>query len=291
LAVTTIRQLLESGAHFGHQTNRWNPKMKRYIFGSRNGIYIIDLQQTLSRFREAYEFIRRTTARGDKVLFVGTKKQAQEIVASEAIRSQQFYVNQRWLGGMLTNFTTIKKSLDRLREYEHMQDAGLWENLPKKEVLQLQKKIDKLDKLLGGIKSMETLPGAVFIIDCKKEKIAISEAKKLGIPTVAIVDTNCDPDDIDYVIPGNDDAIRTIRLVTSRLADAAIEGAHERQSAFLDGAGASEEAPIYVHESSPQQDATEAEASDAAVSVAEDVTASSTVSVAESESAESLPSE
>jgi small subunit ribosomal protein S2 len=291
LAVTTIRQLLESGAHFGHQTNRWNPKMKRYIFGSRNGIYIIDLQQTLSRFREAYEFIRRTTARGDKVLFVGTKKQAQEIVTSEAIRSQQFYVNQRWLGGMLTNFTTIKKSLDRLREYEHMQDAGLWENLPKKEVLQLQKKIDKLDKLLGGIKSMETLPGAVFIIDCKKEKIAISEAKKLGIPTVAIVDTNCDPDDIDYVIPGNDDAIRTIRLVTSRLADAAIEGAHERQSAFLDGAGASEEAPIYVHESSPQQDTAEAEASDAAGSVAEDVTASSTVSVAESESAESLPSE
>lgn len=291
MAVTTIRQLLESGAHFGHQTNRWNPKMKRYIFGSRNGIYIIDLQQTLSRFREAYEFIRRTTARGDKVLFVGTKKQAQEIVASEAIRSQQFYVNQRWLGGMLTNFATIKKSLDRLREYEHMQDAGLWENLPKKEVLQLQKKIDKLDKLLGGIKSMETLPGAVFIIDCKKEKIAISEAKKLGIPTVAIVDTNCDPDDIDYVIPGNDDAIRTIRLVTSRLADAAIEGAHERQSAFLDGAGASEEAPIYVHDSSPQQDATEAESSDAAVSVAEDVTVSSTVSVAESESAESLSSE
>jgi small subunit ribosomal protein S2 len=291
LAVTTIRQLLESGAHFGHQTNRWNPKMKRYIFGSRNGIYIIDLQQTLSKFREAYEFIRSTTARGDKVLFVGTKKQAQEIVASEAIRSQQFHVNQRWLGGMLTNFTTIKKSLDRLREYEHMQDAGLWENLPKKEVLQLQKKIDKLDKLLGGIKSMETLPGAVFIIDCKKEKIAISEAKKLGIPTVAIVDTNCDPDDIDYVIPGNDDAIRTIRLVTSRLADAVIEGAHERQSAFLDGAGASEEAPIYVHESSPQQDATEAESSEAAVSVAEDVTAASTVSMAESESPESLSSE
>ena len=291
MAVTTIRQLLESGAHFGHQTNRWNPKMKRYIFGSRNGIYIIDLQQTLSKFREAYEFIRRTTARGDKVLFVGTKKQAQEIVTSEAIRSQQFYVNQRWLGGMLTNFTTIKKSLDRLREYEHMQDAGLWENLPKKEVLQLQKKIDKLDKLLGGIKSMETLPGAVFIIDCKKEKIAISEAKKLGIPTVAIVDTNCDPDDIDYVIPGNDDAIRTIRLVTSRLADAVIEGAHERQSAFLDGAGASEEAPIYVHDSSPRQDTTEAESSEATVAVAEDVTASSTVSVAESESAESPPAE
>jgi small subunit ribosomal protein S2 len=264
--------------------------MKRYIFGSRNGIYIIDLQQTLSKFREAYEFIRRTTARGDKILFVGTKKQAQEIVSSEAIRSQQFYVNQRWLGGMLTNFATIKKSLDRLREYEHMQDAGLWESLPKKEVLQLQKKIDKLDKLLGGIKSMETLPGAVFIIDCKKEKIAISEAKKLGIPTVAIVDTNCDPDDIDYVIPGNDDAIRTIRLVTSRLADAAIEGMHERQATFLDGAGAAEEAPIYVH-ASTQQDTTEAESSEAAVSVAEDDTASSAFSVAESESKERLSSE
>ncbi len=291
MAVTTIRQLLESGAHFGHQTNRWNPKMKRYIFGSRNGIYIIDLQQTLNKFREAYEFIRRTTARGDKILFVGTKKQAQEIVASEAMRAQQFYVNQRWLGGMLTNFATIKKSLDRLREYEHMQDAGLWESLPKKEVLQLQKKIDKLDKLLGGIKSMETLPGAVFIIDCKKEKIAISEAKKLGIPTVAIVDTNCDPDDIDYVIPGNDDAIRTIRLVTARLADAVIEGMHERQATFLDGAGVSAEAPIYVQESRPQQGASEAEPSEAAVSVAEDVTAPSTVSVAESESAESRPSE
>ena len=291
MAVTTIRQLLESGAHFGHQTNRWNPKMKRYIFGSRNGIYIIDLQQTLKKFREAYEFIRSTTARGDKVLFVGTKKQAQEIVASEAVRSQQFYVNHRWLGGMLTNFTTIKKSLDRLREYEHMQEAGLWESLPKKEVLQLQKKIDKLDKLLGGIKAMDTLPGAVFIIDCKKEKIAISEAKKLGIPTVAIVDTNCDPDDIDYVIPGNDDAIRTIRLVTSQLADAAIAGMHERQAAFLDGAGASEEAPVYVQESSPHQGATEAESSDAAVSVAEDGTASSTVSVAESERTESLPFE
>jgi small subunit ribosomal protein S2 len=266
--------------------------MKRYIFGSRNGIYIIDLQQTLSKFREAYEFIRSTAARGDKVLFVGTKKQAQEIVASEAIRSQQFHVNQRWLGGMLTNFTTIKKSLDRLREYEHMQDAGLWESLPKKEVLQLQKKIDKLDKLLGGIKAMDTLPGAVFIIDCKKEKIAISEAKKLGIPTVAIVDTNCDPDDIDYVIPGNDDAIRTIRLVTSRLADAAIAGMHERQATFHDGAGASEEAPIYVQASSPPDEgATEAESSDAAVSLAEDGTASSTVSVAESESTESLPFE
>ena len=277
MAVTTIRQLLESGAHFGHQTNRWNPKMKRYIFGSRNGIYIIDLQQTLSKFREAYEFIRNTTARGEKLLFVGTKKQAQEIVCSEAIRSHQSYVNQRWLGGMLTNFATIKKSLDRLREYEHMQDAGLWESLPKKEVLQLQKKIDKLDKLLGGVKSMEARPGAIFIIDCKKEKIAISEAKKLGIPIVAIVDTNCDPDDIDYVIPGNDDAIRTIRLVTARLADAAIEGMHERQATFLDGSVTSAAAPIDVQES--------------ILSVSEVVSASATVPVAESESTASLPSE
>jgi small subunit ribosomal protein S2 len=291
LAVTTIRQLLESGAHFGHQTNRWNPKMKRYIFGSRNGIYIIDLQQTLSKFREAYEFIRNTTARGEKILFVGTKKQAQEIVCSEAIRSQQFYVNQRWLGGMLTNFTTIKKSLDRLREYEHMQDAGLWESLPKKEVLQLQKKIDKLDKLLGGIKPMEARPGAIFIIDCKKEKIAISEAKKLGIPTVAIVDTNCDPDDIDYVIPGNDDAIRTIRLVTSRLADAAIEGMHERQSSFLDSSVASEAAPTHVQESITLHSTADLESSAAAASVPEAVTASSPVPVAESEPTESLPSE
>jgi len=291
LAVTTIRQLLESGAHFGHQTNRWNPKMKRYIFGSRNGIYIIDLQQTLSKFREAYEFIRNTTARGEKVLFVGTKKQAQEIVCSEAIRSQQFYVNQRWLGGMLTNFATIKKSLDRLGEYEHMRDAGLWESLPKKEVLQLQKKIDKLDNLLGGIKSMEARPGAIFIIDCKKEKIAISEAKKLGIPIVAIVDTNCDPDDIDYVIPGNDDAIRTIRLVTSRLADAAIEGMHERQVTFADDSVASAAAPTPGQASITVHSAADVESSAGAVPVSEVVSTSSTVPVAESESTESLPSE
>jgi small subunit ribosomal protein S2 len=232
LAALTIRQLLESGAHFGHQTNRWNPKMKRYIFGSRNGIYIIDLQQTLSKFREAYEFIRRTTARGERVLFVGTKRQAQDIVSSEATRAEQFYVNQRWLGGMLTNFVTIRRNLERLKEYEQMQESGALDSLPKKEALILQKKMDKLETLLGGIKQMETVPGALFIIDCKKEKIAISEAKKLGIPTVAIVDTNCDPDDIDYVIPGNDDAIRTIRLVTAQLADAALEGMHERQAAF-----------------------------------------------------------
>lgn len=204
--------------------------MKRYIFGARNGIYIIDLQQTIAKFRDAYEFIRTTTSRGSKILFVGTKKQAQDIISSEAVRSDQLYVNQRWLGGMLTNFSTIRKSLDRLQEYEHMRDSGLWESLPKKEVLALQKKMDKLEKLLSGIKNMDALPGAVFVVDCKKERIAISEAKKLGIPTVAIVDTNCDPDDIDYIIPGNDDAIRTIKLVASQIAHAALEGMHERQA-------------------------------------------------------------
>jgi len=230
LAVITLKQLIEAGTHFGHQTNRWNPKMKRFLFGSRNGIYIIDLQQTLNRFREAYEFVRTTTAHGGQVLFVGTKKQAQDIVASAAVRAQQFYVNQRWLGGTLTNFTTVKQGLNRLKEYEQMEVSGTWENLPKKEVLGLQKKMNKLEKLLGGIKDMDTLPSAVFVIDCKKERIAISEAKKLHIPTIAIVDTNCDPEDIDFVIPGNDDAIRALRLITEKLADAAIEGMHERQA-------------------------------------------------------------
>lgn len=230
MAAITLRQLLESGTHFGHQTNRWNPKMKRFIFGSRNGIYIIDLQQTLQRFREAYEFVRSITARGQQVLFVGTKKQAQSIVSSEATRAQQLYVNQRWLGGTMTNFATIKQSLNRLYDLEQMRDSGVWESLPKKEGLQMQKRIGKLEKLLGGIRGMDALPGALFIIDCKKERIAIHEAKKLGIPTIAVVDTNCDPDDIDYIIPGNDDAIRTIRLITSKLADAALEGIHERQA-------------------------------------------------------------
>ncbi len=204
--------------------------MKRFIFGSRNGIYIIDLQQTLQLFREAYEFVRNITARGHHILFVGTKKQAQSIVSSEAMRAQQLYVNQRWLGGTMTNFTTIKQSLNRLKDFEQMRDSGLWDNLPKKEALGMQKRIGKLEKLLGGIKTMDALPGALFVIDCKKERIAIHEAKKLGIPTIAIVDTNCDPDDIDYIIPGNDDAIRTIRLITSKIADAALEGLHERHA-------------------------------------------------------------
>ena len=252
--------------------------MKRYIFGSRNGIYVVDLQQTLERFREAYDFVRRTTSRGAHILFVGTKKQAQDIVGSEATRAQQHYVNQRWLGGMLTNFSTIKNSLGRLKEFEHMQEMGMWESLPKKEVLQLQKKADKLEKLLGGIKSMEALPGALFVIDCKKEKIAISEAKKLGIPTVAIVDTNCDPDDIDYVIPGNDDAIRAIRLMTSQIAQAAIEGIHERQAVSpQEGSAVSTPSQEEMSAADGQAEAGEAAQPDAAAEPAVAVTASSEV--------------
>ena len=272
MAGMTIRQLLESGAHFGHQTNRWNPKMKRHIFGSRNGIYIIDLQQTLQMFRDAYEFIRNTTARGEKILFVGTKKQAQDIVSSEALRSQQFFVNQRWLGGALTNFTTIKQSLNRLKEYDRMEESGSWEGLPKKEVLKLQKKRSKLEKLLGGIKEMDSLPGAIFIIDCKKERIAISEAKKLGIPIVAMVDTNCNPEDIDHVIPCNDDAIRAIRLITSSLADAALEGMHERQAMLPDV-----EVPHEAGTASPEAAMPVEEATDPAALLDESATATATL--------------
>ena len=264
MAAITLRRLLESGAHFGHQTNRWNPKMKRYIYGARNGIYIIDLQQTLQQFLVAYRFIRSAAARGERILFVGTKKQAQDIVSEEAQRSQQFYVNQRWLGGALTNFSTIRQSLNRLKNYDQMQDTGAWDVLPKKEVLQLEKRRTKLEKILGGVKTMEALPGAVFIIDCKKERIAIAEAKKLGIPTVALVDTNCDPDDIDYVIPCNDDAIRALRLMTAGIADAAIEGMHERQSATQPAPPASTPAPA----SAADGEAAEVEA-EAAVAVAE----------------------
>jgi small subunit ribosomal protein S2 len=244
--------------------------MKRYIFGSRNGIYIIDLQQTLRRFLEAYKFIRSTTARGEKILFVGTKKQAQEIVAQEATRSQQFYVNQRWLGGALTNFSTIKQSLNRLKDYDHMSETGAWENLPKKEVLQLQKKREKLETLLGGIKEMNGLPGALFIIDCKKERIAISEAKKLGIPTVALVDTNCDPEDIDYVIPCNDDAIRALRLLTSSLATAAIEGMHERQASIpaIEPELTAEPEPVAEGESALEREATATAVAEASVAEA-----------------------
>jgi len=219
-----MKQMLEAGVHFGHQTKRWNPKMKPYIFGARNGIYIIDLQQTVTMWRRAYDFVRDLTARGEKVLFVGTKKQAQEVVAEEAGRATMFYVNNRWLGGTLTNFKTVKGSIERLRLIERMATDGTFERLPKKEVLGLNKEREILERSLGGIKDMTKLPGALFVIDPKKEHIAVSEANRLQIPVVAIVDTNCDPDMIDYVIPGNDDAIRSIKLFTGNIADAAAEG-------------------------------------------------------------------
>jgi len=227
----TMKQLLEAGVHFGHQTKRWNPKMKPYIFGARNGIYIVDLQKTVRYFKSAYQFVRETVAAGDKVLFVGTKKQAQDAIAEEALRTGQYFVNNRWLGGMLTNFATIKQSIDRLKKIEVMSTDGTFEKLTKKEVLQLDRERTKLEKNLGGIKNMANLPGAIFIIDPKKEAIAVQEARRLGIPVVAVVDTNCDPDGIDYIIPGNDDAIRAIRLFASSMADACAEGETQRASA------------------------------------------------------------
>ncbi len=228
MAQISMKQMLEAGVHFGHQTKRWNPKMKPYIFGARNGIYIIDLQKTVRYFRTAYQFIQDTVAAGDKVLFVGTKKQAQDAIREESLRASQYFVNNRWLGGMLTNFTTIKASIDRLKKIESMAADGTLDQYTKKEALQLDREREKLEKNLGGIKHMSKLPGAVFVIDPKKEAIAVQEANKLGIPVVAVVDTNCDPDNIDYIIPGNDDAIRAIRLFASLIAEACIDGA-ERQ--------------------------------------------------------------
>jgi small subunit ribosomal protein S2 len=229
MAQITMKQLLEAGVHFGHQTKRWNPKMKPYIFGARNGIYIVDLQKTVRYFKTAYQFIQDTVASGEKVLFVGTKKQAQDAIVEESLRAEQFYVNNRWLGGMLTNFTTIKASIDRLKKIEAMVADGTIEQYTKKEALQLEREREKLERNLGGIKNMAKLPAAVFIIDPKKEAIAVKEANKLGIPVVAVVDTNCDPDDIDFIIPGNDDAIRAIRLFASKMADACIEGGQRRK--------------------------------------------------------------
>jgi small subunit ribosomal protein S2 len=224
LTPIAVKDLLEAGVHFGHQTKRWNPKMKPYIFGARNGIYIIDLQKTVRLAREAFKFVSDVCAKGGSVLFVGTKKQAQDAVVEEATRSAQFYVVNRWLGGTLTNFKTIKSGIDRLKALEKMAADGTFERLPKKEVALLQHEMDKLKKNLGGIQEMSRLPGCLFVIDPKKEYIAIHEASRLGIPIVALVDTNCDPEGIDYVIPGNDDAIRSIRLFCSKIADAAVEG-------------------------------------------------------------------
>ena len=222
MSVISIKQLLEAGVHFGHNTRRWNPKMQEYIYIERNGIYIIDLQKTVKKFEEAYNFVSKMAAEGGTMLFVGTKKQAADAIKEEALRCGQYYVNVRWPGGMMTNFKTIKRSINRLNSLNKMKEDGTFDLLPKKEVAALQKEIFDLEKSYGGIKNMETLPSAIFVVDTKKEANAVAEAKKLGIPVVAIVDTNCDPDDADYVIPGNDDAIRAIKLISSVLADAII---------------------------------------------------------------------
>jgi len=229
MSVISMKQLLEAGVHFGHQTRRWNPKMKEYIFTERNGIYIIDLQKTVKKIDEAYYFIRDLAMEGGTVLFVGTKKQAQESIEQEAKRCEMFYVNQRWLGGMLTNFKTIQSRINKLRKIEKMEADGDFDLLPKKKVIQLKAEQEKLEKNLGGIKEMKKLPSAMFVVDPRKEHIAILEAKALGIPVVAIVDTNCDPDEADYPIPGNDDAIRAVKLIASKIADAVLEGRQGEQ--------------------------------------------------------------
>lgn len=224
MAVISMKQLLEAGVHFGHQTRRWNPKMARYIFTERNGIYIIDLQKTVKKVDEAYNFVRDLAADGGTMLFVGTKKQAQESVKEEAERCGMYFVNERWLGGMMTNFQTIQKRVDRLRDLERMETEGVFEVLPKKEVAKLRHEMEKLERFLGGIKNMKKLPSALFVVDPRKERIAVAEARRLNIPIVGIVDTNCDPDEIDVVIPANDDAIRAVKLLTAKMADAIIEG-------------------------------------------------------------------
>ena len=233
MSSVSMKQLLEAGVHFGHQTRRWNPKMSRYIFTERNGIYIIDLQKTVKKLDEAYDFIKEIAAEGGEVLFVGTKKQAQDAIKEEAQRCGMHFVNARWLGGMLTNYRTIKTRIARLEQLNKMKEDGTFDLLPKKEVFKLELEIEKLEKFLGGIKNMETLPKAMFVVDTRKEKIAVAEAKNLGIPVVAIVDTNCDPDEVDYVIPGNDDAIRAVKLISGAMADAIIEGRQGEQTAAV----------------------------------------------------------
>ena len=241
MAVVSMKQLLEAGVHFGHQTRRWNPKMARFIFTERNGIYIIDLQKTVKKMDEAYNFVRDLAAEGGKVLFVGTKKQAQESIKNEAERCNQYFVNERWLGGMLTNFQTIEKRVKRLKTLEKQAEDGTFEILPKKEVTLLKHEMEKLQKYLGGIKDMKKLPDALFIIDPKKEEIAVSEARKLHIPIIATVDTNCDPDEVDYVIPGNDDAIRAIRLISQTMANAVLEGRQGEDAETVEAAETAKE--------------------------------------------------
>jgi len=241
MSVISMKQLLEAGVHFGHQTRRWNPKMAEYIFTERNGIYIIDLQKTVKKIEEAYSFVRDIAQEGGDILFVGTKKQAQDSIKEEAERVGMYWVNARWLGGMLTNFKTIKQRIERLEQLTRMEEDGTFDLLPKKEVLNLKGEREKLEKFLGGIKTMKKLPAALFIVDPRKEKIAIAEAKKLGIPVVAIVDTNCDPEEVDYVIPGNDDAIRAVKLIASTIANAVMEG---RQGVDAEEVAAEAEAPV-----------------------------------------------
>ena len=241
MAVIAMKQLLEAGVHFGHQTRRWNPKMAEYIFTARNGIYIIDLQKTSKKVDEAHAFIKEIAAEGKTVLFVGTKKQAQDAIKEEAERCEMYYVNQRWLGGMLTNFKTIRKRIERLKELEKMSTDGTFDVLPKKEVIELKKEMEKLEKYLGGIKDMKKIPGALFIVDPKKEHNAVLEARRLGIPVVGIVDTNCDPDDVDYVIPANDDAIRAVKLIAGAMADGIIEMREGANSATAEEAEKVEE--------------------------------------------------
>jgi small subunit ribosomal protein S2 len=233
-----MKQLLEAGVHFGHQTSKWNPKMKPYIFGARNGIHILDLQKTVALFKEAYDFVVDAVSRGGKVLFVGTKRQAQEAIREEAARSGQFSVTNRWLGGLLTNFQTVSKSLERMKMLESMREDGSFVNFKKKEALGFEREIEKLNYIFNGIRDMESLPAVVFIVDPKKEKIAVSEARKLGIPTVGLVDTNSDPDEIDYVIPANDDAIRAVKLFSAKIADACIEGERKRDTVMMQEAAA-----------------------------------------------------
>ena len=242
MSVVSMKQLLEAGVHFGHQTRRWNPKMSEYIFTERNGIYIIDLQKTVKKLEQAYNFVQEATKDGGEILFVGTKKQAQDSIREEAERCGMPFVNARWLGGMLTNFTTIRRRINRLKQLRTMEEDGTFDLLPKKEVIKLNLEIEKLEKFLGGIKNMKKLPAAMFIVDPRKEKIAVAEAHKLGIPVVAIVDTNCDPDEIDYVIPGNDDAIRAVKLIAQTMANAVMEGRQGEQEAAAEEAAVSEEA-------------------------------------------------
>jgi small subunit ribosomal protein S2 len=288
-----MKELLEAGVHFGHQTKRWNPKMKEYIFGERNGIYIIDLQKTLKMFKEASKFVQDLAAEGKIVLFVGTKRQAQDAIAEEATRAAMFYVNQRWLGGLLTNWVTVQKSVKRLKELDDMATDGRYELLPKKEVIKLERERKHLQANLAGIKNMSRLPDAIFVIDSNKEQIAVREARKLGIPVVAVVDTNCDPSEVDYVIPGNDDALRAIRLFASKISDSIVEGsqlATDKQSAELAAAVAQSAHDASVHEAEAGEAGLDADASAEDISM-EDVLGGGTkkAPAAEKEVADEVP--